>query len=65
MENLSTLRAKAGLSVTELARRAGVNAGSISRIERGMQSPSLATALQIATVLEVDVAEINFVGRND
>ncbi len=65
MENLSTLRAKAGLSVTELARRAGVNAGSISRIERGMQSPSLATALQIATVLAVDVAEINFVGRND
>ena len=65
MQNLSTLRAKAGLSVTELARRAGVNAGSISRIERGMQSPSLATALQIATVLEVDVAEINFVGRND
>ena len=65
MENLSTLRAKAGLSVTELARRAGVNAGSISRIERGMQSPSLATALRIATVLEVDVAEINFVGRND
>ena len=65
MENLSTLRAKAGLSVTELARRAGVNAGSISRIERGMQSPSLATAVQIATVLEVDVAEINFVGRND
>ena len=65
MENLSTLRAKAGLSVTELARRAGVNAGSISRIERGMQSPSLATALRIATVLEVDVAEINFVGGND
>ena len=65
MENLSTLRAKAGLSVTELARRAGVNAGSISRIERGMQSPSLATALQIAAVPEVDVAEINFVGRND
>ena len=43
MELLKDARANAGLSQRELARRAGTSQAMVARIERGQQSPSLAT----------------------
>jgi transcriptional regulator with XRE-family HTH domain len=43
MELLRHARAGAGLSQRELARRAGTSQAMVARIERGQQSPSLAT----------------------
>jgi transcriptional regulator with XRE-family HTH domain len=43
MELLKEARGQAGLSQRELARRAGTSQAMVARIERGQQSPSLAT----------------------
>jgi|RhiMethySRZTD1v2_1073278.scaffolds.fasta_scaffold626295_2 transcriptional regulator with XRE-family HTH domain len=43
MELLKAARAGAGLSQRELAQRAGTSQAMVARIERGQQSPSLAT----------------------
>jgi transcriptional regulator with XRE-family HTH domain len=43
MELLKDAREHAGLSQRELARRAGTSQAMVARIERGQQSPSLAT----------------------
>jgi transcriptional regulator with XRE-family HTH domain len=51
-------RAKAGMSVRELARRVEVSHSLISQIERGNVTPSVGTLWSIATVLGLSVADL-------
>lgn len=44
-------RAKAGMSQTELAAATGIDQSDISKIERGIANPSIATLNRIATAL--------------
>ncbi|TNC25775.1 cupin domain-containing protein [Amycolatopsis alkalitolerans] len=46
-------RVSRGLTVRELATRAGVSSGLISQVERGIADPSLETMRKIARVLEI------------
>jgi transcriptional regulator with XRE-family HTH domain len=55
---LRELREKRGLSMTELAARAGLSRAMISFIEHELRNPTLDTLLRIAAVLEVDLAQI-------
>lgn len=56
---LRTARRRAGLSQRELARRAGVPQPTVSRIERGRVSPSVATLAPLieACGMELEVVE--------
>lgn len=49
-------RARAGLSVSELARRAGVGKATVSQLESGTANPSVETLWAIATALGVPFA---------
>jgi transcriptional regulator with XRE-family HTH domain len=48
------LRTGAGLSQRALAKAAGIALTYLSRIERGLQQPALATLFRIAAALPVD-----------
>lgn len=48
-QSLKKLREDRGLTVREIARRAGVSASLVSQIERGRVTPSVATLYQLAT----------------
>lgn len=50
-----TFRKKLDMTVAELARLAGLSAGMLSKIERGLSSPSLATLQALSTALQVPV----------
>jgi len=47
-----------GISIRSLAERSGLTRATIRNIERGEQSPSLETLVQLADGLEVDLPEI-------
>ncbi len=49
-------RDRAGLSVSELARRAGVGKATVSQLESGRANPSVETLWAIATALDVPFA---------
>lgn len=51
---LRELRERCGLSQAELARRAGVNHTTISRLERGQRHPSRLMVLRLARALATD-----------
>jgi transcriptional regulator with XRE-family HTH domain len=51
-------RKKCGLSMTVLARRAGLSHAMISFVERELRNPSLETLLRITYVLEVDLGKV-------
>lgn len=55
--NWSSRLVTASLSQNELARRAGVDAAYINRLERGSHAPSRAVVLALTAVLELDLAE--------
>ncbi|MHB1101778.1 MAG: helix-turn-helix domain-containing protein [Devosia sp.] len=55
---IRSLRHQRGLSVNELAAKAGVSAGIISHIERGKANPSLRTLERIRTALGVPLSAI-------
>jgi transcriptional regulator with XRE-family HTH domain len=55
-EQIRTLRSRAGLSGTALAERACISRSVLSRIERGLVSPSIETLSSIARVLGVAMA---------
>lgn len=55
---VKTLRKRAGLTLTELADRAGLAASTISKIETGQLSPGYETIQRLAIGLRVDVAEL-------
>lgn len=48
---LRTVREARGLSLREVARRAGIDPAHLSRIERGLVSPSVAVLKRLADVL--------------
>lgn len=54
-EELTRRRTGAGLSRTELAKKAGLSHVTIYEAERGIRNPSLATVTKIATALAVDL----------
>ena len=55
---LEETRINRGLSRQELADQVGVHYQTIGYLERGEYSPSLALALRITEVLQVDMSEI-------
>lgn len=55
---LETYRLKEGISQAELARRAGVDQATISRLERTGARPQDTTKVKIAAALGVDPMEI-------
>lgn len=50
---IRALRTSRGMTVTELARLAGVSTGLISQVERALADPSLVTVRKIARALDV------------
>ena len=52
---IATLRKSAGMTQEELARRAGVDRGNLSRIEAGRYAVTLETVQAIATALGMTV----------
>ncbi|WP_349410683.1 helix-turn-helix transcriptional regulator [Pseudalkalibacillus sp. SCS-8] len=58
-KNIIGLRKKKGLSLTELAERAGISKSYLSNIERDVNTnPSIQVLLKLAHVLQVDIADI-------
>jgi XRE family transcriptional regulator, regulator of sulfur utilization len=55
---LRELREERGLSMTELAARAGLSRAMISFVEHELRNPTLDTLLRIAAVLKVNLADI-------
>ncbi|MDD4371381.1 MAG: helix-turn-helix transcriptional regulator [Anaerostipes sp.] len=55
---LKEYRARINVNQQEMGRMAGVSRQTISQIERGDYSPSVALALKIAKVFEVHVEDI-------
>jgi uncharacterized protein len=59
-ELVVALRERAGVTQTELARRAGMAQSAISDYERGLKEPSLSTLQRLAAALDL-AAEVRFV----
>ncbi|MGV9709215.1 helix-turn-helix domain-containing protein [Gordonia sp. NPDC003424] len=55
---IATLRADAGLSLSELARQAGIGKGSLSEIESGQRNPTLDTLYAVAGPLGVPLTAL-------
>jgi transcriptional regulator with XRE-family HTH domain len=51
-KNLRAARDRLGLTQEEVAARSGVQAGEISRIERGKRDPQISTLEKIAAAVE-------------
>lgn len=62
---IQLLRKRSGLSIRELAARSGVAAGMISYVERGRNSPSLATLQKILSALGADLGRFFANQRSD
>jgi DNA-binding XRE family transcriptional regulator len=58
MKNLTSIRKAKGLSQTELAEAVGIKQATVSRIEKGVNNPSLDVAEKIAEALGVNVVEL-------
>lgn len=56
--HLKELRARHNLNQSELAKKAGISRQTVSLIERGDYSPSVALALRLAQIFEVSVEEV-------
>jgi transcriptional regulator with XRE-family HTH domain len=56
--HLRELRAARGLTQTELADRAGTNTMFISKLERGVTTPTIGTLVRLAKALECRVGEL-------
>jgi len=55
---IQKIRASTGVSARVLAECADMDLTNFQRIERGIGNPTIATLVQIATALEIDVAEL-------
>lgn len=66
-QRLKLLRANRGLTIAELAARAGVSGGLISQIERGNSNPSMNTLEKLRAALGANVWEFQepIAGPND
>ena len=61
-EAMKKARRRAGLTLRQLEERSGVRAGTISRLERGLQSARFSTILALAGALGLSVDE--YTGNN-
>ncbi|GAB0107084.1 XRE family transcriptional regulator [Nocardia sp. JMUB6875] len=52
------LREKSGLSMRELAKRAGISQPFLSQIERGVSAPSMVTTYRLAAALDVTPGDL-------
>ena len=52
---VSSARAKAGMSQTELAAQTGIDQSDISKIERGVANPSIATLRRLAEAMGMEL----------
>ncbi len=57
-DSLKRLRADAGLTQTQMARRLGISQPTLNRLENGAQNTTLKTLTQICRVLRCDVGEL-------
>jgi transcriptional regulator with XRE-family HTH domain len=55
---LKRIRSRMGMTVEDLSKRAGVSAGVISQLERGIGNPSLLTLSRLAHGLSVELSQI-------
>lgn len=55
---LRSERERSGLSMNEVAQRAGLSQQMVSYVERGMRNPTLETLLRISTALNVHLDEV-------
>jgi transcriptional regulator with XRE-family HTH domain len=51
-------REKRGLSMNQVAERAGLSQQMVSYVERGMRNPTLETLLRMAAALEIDLSKV-------
>lgn len=58
MLRIRQLRERKGVSLRELARRAGLGVATLSRIESGEANPRLSTLVQLTDVLEVSIQQL-------
>jgi transcriptional regulator with XRE-family HTH domain len=56
--NVRMLRARQGLSLGQLAARAGMSTGTLSKLETGAANPTLDTLATLAAALAVPLAEL-------
>ena len=56
--NLRDARERLGLTQEQVSDRSGVQAGEVSRIERGKRDPKVSTLEKLAAALEVEPAEL-------
>jgi transcriptional regulator with XRE-family HTH domain len=55
---ISTARRDRGMTLAELAAATGLDKGYLSRVERNLKTPSIATVLKLAKALDVPVAQL-------
>lgn len=56
--NVKTARTRAGLSLDELGRRAGVSKGALVALEKAQGNPNLATLVRLADTLGISVSAL-------
>ena len=56
-QKIRYLRKKTNITLDVLAKRTGVTKGYLSKIERGLQSPPIATLSKISRALDVEIAD--------
>ena len=61
---VKALREAMGLSLRDLAERSGVGAATLSQVERGESSPTLAVAARIAVGLELTLSQLLRIDEN-
>jgi transcriptional regulator with XRE-family HTH domain len=57
-KNLRAARKKLGLTQEDVAERSGVQAGEVSRIERGKRDPQVSTVERLAAAVEVPPGQL-------
>jgi transcriptional regulator with XRE-family HTH domain len=55
---ISAARRDRGMTLAELAAATGLDKGYLSRVERNLKTPSIATVLKLAKALDVPVAQL-------
>ena len=55
---LKLLRKKLGITLEQLADKSGMTKSYLSKVERGLNTPSIAAALKLARALNVNVEEL-------
>jgi transcriptional regulator with XRE-family HTH domain len=56
--NLRAARERLGLTQEQVSERSGVQAGEVSRIERGMRDPKVSTLERLAAAVEVEPGDL-------